>query len=67
MKNTENRPKIESRTFTLALGLALGLGIVMHKVFFLVGAAVAMAAAGEGMLHAARTGLTTAKLVHRHP
>ena len=67
MKNTENRPKIESRTFPLALGSALGLGNVMHKFFFLVGAVVAMAAAGEGVLHAARTRLTTSKLVHRHP
>lgn len=67
MKNIGETPKIEPRTLALVLGLALGLGLAVHEVFLVIGAVVAMAAAGEHILHAARKHLNATRPVHRHP
>jgi hypothetical protein len=66
MKNIGETPKIEPRTLALLLGFALGLGLAVHELFFVLGAIVAIAAAGEHMLHAARKHLNATKPVHRH-
>ena len=67
MKNTDETAKNEPRTLALVRGFALGLGLALHEVFFVIGAAVAIAAAGEHMLHAARKHLNATGPVHRHP
>ena len=67
MKNSDETPMIEPRTLALILGTAVGLGIVVHEVFFLVGALIAFAVAGESVAHAARKHLHTGGRMHRHP
>ena len=67
MRNIGETAKIEPRTLALVLGLALGLGLAVHQMFLVIGAAVAIAAAGEHMLHAARKRLHATRTIHRHP
>lgn len=50
---------IEPTTATLLIALAIGLGIVVHPVFFLVAIAIAIGAFAEAIVNAA--------LAHRHP
>jgi hypothetical protein len=57
----------DAPTTTLLLGLAVGLGIVVHSIFFLVALIIAVVALGRHVFevvseHVHHTGLT-----HRHP
>jgi len=52
--------EMEPRTVALLTGLAIGLGIVVHEVFFLVALAIAFVAGGHALYE-------HAKLTHHHP
>jgi len=52
--------EMELRTVALLLGVAIGLGIAVHEVFFLVALAVAFIAVAQAVIQ-------QAKLTHRHP
>jgi hypothetical protein len=52
---------IEPTTATLLVALAIGFGITVHPVFFLVALLVAIAALIQSVLN------TAGHLTHRHP
>jgi hypothetical protein len=52
---------LEPARATLLIAFAIGLGIAVHPVFFLVALLIAIAALVEGIINAA------AQLTHRHP
>ena len=52
---------LEPTKATLLIAFAIGLGIAVHPVFFLVALLIAIAALIEGIINAA------AELTHRHP
>lgn len=52
MKAIQRFPMMEARTVALLVGLAMGLGIVVHEVFFLVGGAIAVGALTVATAHA---------------
>ncbi len=56
----------DAPTITLLLGLAVGLGIVVHSVFFLVALAIAVVALGRHVFEVISEHHAT-KLTHRHP
>lgn len=49
MKRMKELPKLETRTVALLTGLAIGLAIAVHDVFFLVAFAVVLFAIGEAI------------------
>lgn len=52
---------------TLLIALAVGLGITVHAVFFLVAFAIAIIALAESVSHAIGGHIDRARLTHRHP
>lgn len=52
---------LEPTTATLLIAFAIGLGIVVHPVFFLAGLLIAVAALIQSLINAA------GYLTHRHP
>lgn len=52
---------------TLLIALAIGLGIAVHEVFFLIALAIAIAALVQSVTHAANENIARAKWTHRHP
>jgi hypothetical protein len=52
---------LEPATATLLIAFAVGLGIAVHPMFFLVALLVAIAAVVESVVNA------LGKLTHRHP
>jgi hypothetical protein len=66
MKTMKEAPIMEPRTLALVLGGAVGLGLVVHEVFLVVGAAVAVVAVIERVWRAARMHAHSANLVHHH-
>jgi hypothetical protein len=52
--------EMELRTVVLLVGVAIGFGIAVHEVFFLVALAVAFIAIAQAVIQ-------QAKLTHRHP
>jgi hypothetical protein len=52
---------LEPARVTLLLGLAIGLGVAVHPVFFLAALLIAAAALAETIVNAAE------RLTHRHP
>jgi hypothetical protein len=57
----------DAPTTTLLLGLAIGLGIVVHSVFFLVALAIAVVALGRHVFEVITEHTHHARLTHRHP
>jgi len=51
---------VEPTTATLLVGLAIGLGIAVHPVFFLAALLIAISAIIQSLVHAA------GHLTHRH-
>jgi hypothetical protein len=52
---------LEPARVVLLLGLAIGLGVAVHPVFFLAALLIAAAALAESLVNAA------GRLTHRHP
>jgi hypothetical protein len=52
---------------TLLVALAVGLGVAVHEVFFLVAFAIAIIALPESVFHAIGERIHRARLAHRHP
>lgn len=50
----------------LLVGLSIGLGIVVHEVFFLVGGAIAVGALTVATAHAAQEHAEHGRLAHQH-
>jgi hypothetical protein len=57
----------DAPTMTLLLGLAVGLGIVVHSVFFLIALAIAVVALGRHLFEVIAEHAHHANLTHRHP
>jgi hypothetical protein len=51
----------------LLIALAIGLGIAVHEVFFLVGLVIAIAAFVQSVVNVVGEPIARAKLTHRHP
>jgi hypothetical protein len=52
---------------TLLIALAVGLGIAVHEVFFLVAFAIAIIALAQSVFHAIGEHIHRARFAHRHP
>jgi peptidoglycan/xylan/chitin deacetylase (PgdA/CDA1 family) len=50
MKRMKELPKLETRTVALLIGLAIGLAIAVHDIFFVVAALIALAAPIESAM-----------------
>lgn len=66
MKRMKELPKLETRTVALLIGLAIGLAIVVHDIFFVVAALIALAAPIESAVHWTYEHVTHRALEHRH-
>jgi hypothetical protein len=52
---------------TLLIALAIGLGIAVHEVFFLIALAIAIAALVQSVAHNGSENIARTKWTHRHP
>jgi hypothetical protein len=52
---------------TLLIALAIGLGIAVHEVFFLIALAIAIAALVQSVAHDGSENIACTKWTHRHP
>jgi hypothetical protein len=66
MKRTRELPKLETRTAALLIGLAIGLAIAVHDIFFVVAALIAVAASIESAAHWIYEHMAHRTLKHRH-
>jgi hypothetical protein len=57
---------LDEPTTTLLLGLAVGLGIAVHPVFFLVALVIAIVAVGRHVFHMMAESAHHLKMTHRH-
>jgi hypothetical protein len=57
---------VDGARVALLLGLSIGLGIVVHEVFFLVGGAIAVGALTVATAHAAQQHSDRVRLAHQH-
>jgi hypothetical protein len=69
MKEIRVRPFLEARTVAVLIGLAIGLGIALHEVFFFVALLIALGAVIEWAVEATaeHQHVRHLKLTHRHP
>jgi hypothetical protein len=66
MKRINDPRNLETRTVVLLTGLAIGLGIVVHDIFFIVAALIALAAPIESTARWIHKRVTSSNLEHRH-
>lgn len=66
MKNMKQVPVTEPRTAALAIGLAIGLGLVVHEIFFLIALALGVVVTAESAINAARAHGSYVNLLGRH-
>ena len=59
-------PRLETRTVALLTGLAIGLASVVHDIFFVVAALIALVAPIESAVHRTYEHMTHRALEHRH-
>ena len=52
---------------TFLIALAIGLGIAVHEVFFLIALAIAIAALVQSVAHDGSENIARTKWTHRHP
>ena len=69
MKQIKVKPFLEARTVAVLIGLAIGLGIVLHEAFFFLAFLIALGAAIEWAVEATaeHQHVRHLKLAHRHP
>jgi hypothetical protein len=67
MKTIEERSLPEARTIALLSGLAIGLGLVVHQVFFWVAFGIWAFAVTEWTLGKRHEQSGDRRLIHRHP
>jgi hypothetical protein len=67
MKQMKKLPKLETRTVALLTGLAIGLAIAVHDIFFVVAALIVLAAPIESAVYWMYEHVTHGTLEHRHP
>jgi hypothetical protein len=60
-------PRLETRTVALLTGLAIGLAIAVHDIFFVVAALILLAAPIESIVHWIYEHVNHGTLQHRHP
>ena len=60
-------PRLETRTVALLTGLAIGLAIAVHDIFFVVAALIVLAAPIESAVSWMYEHVTHGTLEHRHP
>ncbi|HEX7518620.1 MAG TPA: hypothetical protein VF345_15175 [Chthoniobacterales bacterium] len=66
MKRIRELPKLETRTVALLTGLAIGLAIAVHDIFFVVAALIALVASIESAMRWIHEHVTHGTLEHRH-
>jgi hypothetical protein len=66
MKRMKDLPKLETRTVALLTGLAIGLAIAVHDIFFVVAAFIVLAAPIESAVSWIYERVTHRTLEHRH-
>ena len=66
MKRMKEFPRLETRTVALLTGLAVGLAIAVHDIFFVVAALIALVAPIESAVHWIHEHMTHRALAHRH-
>ena len=57
---------VDSTRVTLLVGLSIGLGIVVHEAFFLVGGAIAVGALAVATANVLQEHAEQARPVHQH-
>jgi hypothetical protein len=65
MKRMRELPRLETRTVALLAGVAIGLAIAVHDIFFVVAALIALTAAIESTAHWIYEHMTHRTLEHR--
>jgi hypothetical protein len=58
---------LDSTRATLLIALAIGLGIAVHAVFFLIALAIAIAALVQSVAHDGSENIARTKWTHRNP
>jgi hypothetical protein len=66
MKRIRELSKLETRTVALLSGLAIGLAIAVHDIFFVVAALIALVALIESAMRWIHEHVTHRTLEHRH-
>jgi hypothetical protein len=66
MKQMKDLPRLETRTVALLTGLAIGLAIVVHDIFFVVAALIVLATPIESAVHWIYEHVTHKTLEHQH-
>ena len=61
-----NDGSVDSTRVTLLVGLSIGLGIVVHEAFFLVGGAIAVGALAMATAHAIHEHAEQTRPVRQH-
>ncbi len=66
MKNIKQVPVTEPRTAALAIGLTIGLGLVVHEIFFLIALALGVVVTVESVINAGHAHGSYVNLLDRH-
>jgi hypothetical protein len=67
MKTIQKFPMMEARTVALLVGLAIGLGIAVHELFFVAALGIVLVAALEWTAQRIHEYLHDFRLFHRYP
>ena len=67
MKKTQKIPVMETRTVALLTGFAVGLGIIVHQIFFVVALGVVLIAIAEWTAQRIQEYLHDFRMFHKYP
>ena len=67
MKKIQQIPMMETRTVALLTGLAVGFGIVVHEVFFVVAFGVVLVVVAEWTAQRIQEYLLDFRMFHKYP
>jgi type IV secretory pathway TrbD component len=67
MKKIQQIPMMEARTVALLTGLAVGLGIVVHEVFFVIALAIVLLVVAEWTAQRIQKYLHDFRMFHKYP
>ena len=60
----KNDGSVDGTRFAMLVGASIGLGLLVHEVFFLVGGAIALGALAAAVTHAAEDHAAKTRPVH---
>ena len=67
MKKTQEFPMMEGRTVAVLAGLAVGLGIVLHEMFFILGLGIVLVEITLWTARGIEEYLREFRMFHRYP